>query len=90
MALQIQDITIWMIALAVFNYLIIYKRNKFFGSISYLLLGIMLFGVRTEFGYTEVLYGYIALIVMTGALINLIYEVLQMMGFGQGTRSFKE
>lgn len=78
MALQIQDITIWMIILAVFNYAVIYRRNKFLGSIGYLLFGILLFGVRTEFGYSEVIYGYIAFFIMLGALVNMIYEILQM------------
>jgi len=73
---QIQDITIWMIILLVFNYLIVYRKNKFLGSLGYMLFGLLMFGIRTEFGYTQEIYGYIALFVFLGGLINLIYETV--------------
>lgn len=77
-----------MIMLAVFNYLIIYRRNKFIGSLGYLLFGILLFGVKEEFAYSEALYGYIALFIFAGALINLIYEVLSKLSKG-GTKPMR-
>lgn len=84
MALQIQDITIWLIVLAVFNYVILYRRNKFFGSIGYFLFGMLMYATRTEFGYTEVVYGYIALFITMGALVNIVYEIIGT--FGGGTK----
>ena len=72
----VADITVWMITLFLFNYVVIYRRNKFFGSIGYLLFGVLMLGIRTEFGYTQEIYGYIALFVMAGAFINLIYETV--------------
>ena len=83
---QIQDITIWMIGLAIFNYAIIFRRNRFFGSIGYLLIGILLYGVRQEMGYSETVYGLIALFIMAGALMNLIYEAVQMLWRGKGKK----
>lgn len=85
-ALQIQDITMWLIFLAIFNYAIIFRKNRFFGSIGYLLLGLLMFGTRVEFGYTETIYGYIALFIFMGGLLVMIYEIVAK--FGGSTKSF--
>jgi hypothetical protein len=74
--MAVADITIWMIFLALFNYAIVYRKNKFFGSIGYLVMAILFYGIRVEFGYTQTMYGYIALFIMAGAIMNLIYEVI--------------
>lgn len=87
--IQLQDITIWMIALTMFNYLILYRRNKFFGSIGYLLIGLLLYGIRTEFGYSQTIYGYIALFIFMGALVNLIYEITGALSRG-GTKRMRD
>ena len=72
----VADITIWLVTLFLFNYIVIYRRNKFLGSIGYLLFGIIMFGTRVEFGYSQTIYGYISLFIMLGALTNLIYETV--------------
>ena len=76
MALQIQDITVWMLALFVFNYLVIYRKSRFLGAIGYMLFGIMMYGIRTEFAYTETMYAYIALFVFLGGMIVMVYELV--------------
>jgi len=86
MALQMQDITLWLIFLAIFNYAIIYRKNRFLGSLGYMLLGLLMFGTRVEFGYTETIYGYIALFIFLGGLITILYEVIAK--FGGSTKSF--
>lgn len=75
----VADITVWMIILAFFNYFVVYKRNKFLGSIGYLLFGVLMYGIRTEFGYSQAVYGYIAMFIMLSAIVNIIFEVLPML-----------
>ena len=75
--MAVSDITIWLLIMLVFNYAIIYRNNRFFGSLGYLLFGIILYGTKEQFGYSEAMYGYIALFIMLGALLGLIYEVLR-------------
>lgn len=68
---QMLDITVWMIIGFVFNYLIIYKKNRMFGNLGFLGLGILMLAILPA----DTLYAGIGIFIIIGSVISFAYDL---------------
>jgi hypothetical protein len=60
-----------------FNYFIVYKKNKFFGNVLYLLLGIVTFYYGSSLtAIDKNITIMIGVFIFVGSMINFIYDLL--------------
>lgn len=61
-----------------FNYFIIYKRNRFFGNILYILLSMLTFyyGTGLALDQDKNIVITIGILMFIGSIISLIYDIL--------------
>lgn len=73
--MAIENTTIIIALGLMFNYFILYKKNKFFGNIMYILTGIatMYFG-STLTGADANITVIIGVIITLGSILNMIYD----------------
>lgn len=69
--MAVSDQMIATVVLFIFNYLVIYKKNRFMGNMVYMLIGIGLM-----YFFLGTLYMYAGLLIAIGSAVNLIYDLI--------------
>lgn len=76
--LQIQDSTIITALVIIFNYLVVYRRNRFFGNIIFMGSGIMLMSLSTE-----TINRSAGLIILLGGIVSFLYDLSGILSIGK-------
>lgn len=76
--MEIANITIIIVIGIIFNYFVIYRKNKFFGCISYILLSMIMFYYSSTLveDAEKFISASISAIMFFGSLINIFLEFL--------------
>lgn len=73
---QILDVTIWLAIALIFNYFIIYRKNRFIGNLFFAGIGFLVLYVAPA----DLLYSGVGLLMIFGAVISLVYDIIGAFG----------
>ena len=72
---MVSDSAIMSIAIAVFNYFVVYKKSRLLGNILFIGIGMGIIWLFLSAG--ETLMVYIGVVIIVFSVINLIYDLLR-------------
>lgn len=67
--IQIQDLTVMIIIAMLFNYFILYKKNRFIGNVVFAGIGIAILSLGTG-----TIYSVVGFIILIGSIISFTYD----------------
>lgn len=73
---QILDVTIWLGIAMLFNYFILYRKNRFFGNLGFLGMGVLMLYILPA----DTLYAGIGMFIIIASLISGVYDITEKFG----------